>query len=382
MAEKTKRIVQSPLELKGISKFLAFSCQRSLERGVWAFAELGLADLMFDYGKPITAKQLSQLNGNDCNAENLYRLLRVAADANLIEPISSTNETDKDEGHPEEVLQYQLTDDGLLLKSDDPSKIRDLMRVDLGIIADKTSVALPDLIRNGTKNGDGFTQAMGSKLFDFMQKEENKEYATLFNNAMIGYTHYTITFMGSNVDFTRFHRIVDIAGGLGTLLANILDKSPNSYGLLFDLPQVIEHAKSNQPNEFERKGISSDRYEFVVGDMFKSETISPADAYTLKFILHDWNDEKCIEILKSIRSANEKEKGKCVTVFIIEMVILSNDRDNWEAHVMDLEMLTNLDAKERSLQQYKRLFEQSGFNVKQLYRTNTFMSIIEASTTL
>ena len=382
MTEKLKVIVQSPFELKGISKFVAFSAHRAFAGVVWAFAELGLADLMFDYGKPITAKQLSQLNGNDWNAENLYRLLRVAADIDLIEIIKSNDVVSSEKDLPEETIQYQLTDDGLLLKSDDPSKIRDTIRFELGLINEKVSATLPHLIKHGSKNGDGFEQAMGSKLFDFMQKEENKEYATVFNNAMIHYTEDVIAAIDSNVDFTRFHRIVDIAGGLGTLLANILDKSPNSYGLLFDLPQVIEHAKSNQPNEFERKGISSDRYEFVVGDMFKSETIPPADAYTLKFILHDWNDEKCIEILKSIRSANEKEKGKCVTVFIIEMVILSNDRDNWEAHVMDLEMLTNLDAKERTLQQFNSLLQRSGYSLKDIFGMNTSTSIIETITTI
>ena len=188
--------------------------------------------------------------------------------------------------------------------------------------------------------------------------------------------------MGSNIDFTRFPRIADIAGGLGTLLASVLEKSSNSHGLLFDLSQVIEHAKANHPNEFERRGIASNRYEFVAGDMFKSEMIPAADAYLLKFILHDWNDEKCIDILKSIRSANQKEKGKSVTIFVVEMVILSNDRENWEAHAMDLEMLTNLDAKERSLAQYKHLFDQSGFDLKHLYRTQTFMSVIEATTTI
>ena len=382
MAENKTYTVPSPLELKGLSKYFALSSYRSLERGVWAFAELGIADLMGEYKKPISAKELCQLNGNNWNAEYLYRLLRVVADVDIVRTINSTDDSVTDDTHPEETIKFQLTDDGLFFKSDHSSKVRDLMRIDLGVIADKTAVALPDLIKFGMKNGNGFEQAMGSSLFDYMQKEENKEYATIFNNSMISHSNYMISLMGTNIDFTRFNRIVDIAGGLGTVLAAVLERSPNSHGFLFDLPQVIEHAKTVHPNEFEQKQIPSNRYDFVSGDMFKSETIPKADAYMLKFIIHDWNDERAIEILQSIRSANQSETGKTIGVFIIEMVILSNNRDNWQAHAMDLEMLTNLDAKERTLTQYKHLLEQSGYQIKQLYKTNSYMSIIEAETTI
>ncbi len=87
---------------------------------------------------------------------------------------------------------------------------------------------------------------------------------------------------------------------------------------------MIETAKVINPNEFERKQINADRYEFVTGDIFKSETIPKADAYMLKFIIHDWNDEKAIEILQSICDANKTH----ISVFIIETIILSNNKDN------------------------------------------------------
>jgi hypothetical protein len=116
--------------------------------------------------------------------------------------------------------------------------------------------------------------------------------------------------------------------------------------------------------------------------MFKSETIPQADAYMLKYIIHDWNDEKSIEILKSIRDANRSKTEKTFTIFIIETIILSNGKDNWQGHVMDLEMLSALGSKERTLAEYINLLNKSGYELKQLHRTKSSMSIIEAVTTI
>jgi hypothetical protein len=215
-----------------------------------------------------------------------------------------------------------------------------------------------------------------------MKKEENKEYANLFNNSMITYSTHVTASIVPVVDFTRFNKLVDIAGGLGTLLASVLEKNPNLHGILFDLEHMIENAKTMSPNEFERKQIDSNRYEFMVGDMFHSETLPQADAYMLKFIIHDWNDEKAIEILRSIRDANKTELGKTISVFIIESIILSNDKDNCEAHVMDLDMLSSLGSKERTLTEYINLLGKSGYELKQVYKTKSAMSIIEAVTTI
>ena len=89
-----------------------------------------------------------------------------------------------------------------------------------------------------------------------MRKEENKEYASLFNNAMVTYSNYMTSAMAEVVDFARFNTLVDIAGGLGTLLSVILEKHQNLRGISFDLAHDIENAKTNTPNEFQRKQIA------------------------------------------------------------------------------------------------------------------------------
>ncbi|CAF2120157.1 unnamed protein product [Rotaria magnacalcarata] len=384
MAESKNTIVHSPLELKGLAKYLSLTCHRALERGVWTFCELGIADIMADYQAPITAKQLSQLNGNTWNAEFLYRLLRVIADVDIVKEIINNGNDNEDSNRkscPEETVQYQLTDDGLLLTSNHSSRARDMIRLDLGPHADKVSTYLPSLIKFGYKNGNGFEQVFGCSLFEYMQKEENKEYANIFDNSMVAYSNLVTSSIVSLIDFTRFNKLVDVAGGLGTLLSSILEKHPNLQGILFDLPHVIGNAKTLDPNEFQQKQVESTRYEFAAGDMFKSETLPSADAYLLKYIIHDWNDEKAVEILQSIRNANKDQIEKTITVFIVEMVILSNRKDNWETHALDLEMLCGVSSKERNLFEYISLLNKSGYELKDLHKTQGIMSIIEAVTT-
>ena len=381
MADDKTSKISSPLELKGLSKYISLSCHRTLERAVWTFAELGIADLMADCSEPITARELSQRGGQHWNAENLYRLLRVVADLDIVKECNANQTNPEKDTDPAGSISYQLTPDGFLLTSNDGSKAREMVRSDLHPNCEKVCQYWPSLIQFGSARGTGFEQAFGCGLFEYMQKEENREFARSFNHCMTGYSNETIVSMIPVLDFSRFERLVDIAGGLGTLLAAVLEKHRHLHGILFDLEHVINEAKSNDPNEFQRKQIEPDRYEFVAGDLFRAETIPVADAYTMKFIIHDWNDQKSIEILQAIRKANAGPTSKVLTVFIIEMVIRSNAKDEWQAHATDLEMLACLDARERTLFEFTDLLHRSGYQLKHLHKTNSRMSVIEAETT-
>lgn len=112
--------------------------------------------------------------------------------------------------------------------------------------------------------------------------------------------------------------------------------------------------------------------------MLTSETIPLADACLLKYIIHDWDDDQAIQILESIRKANQGQNRKIVTLFLMEMVIVPIGQDNWEAHSIDLIMLTTLSARERSLDQFKHLLKRSGYEIKQLHKTGGSLSIMEA----
>ena len=374
MSAPTKDVIQSPLSTNGLSKFVSFALHRFIERAVWTFAELDIATLMAEHQTPLTATELSQLKGNNWNAELLYRLLRTTADADIVKELHSADESES---------RFQLTESGLFLVRDHPSQARDFVRLEFGHITHQPSTHIPHLIKHGYRDGNGCHLAFGAPLFGYLHKDENKEDLSVFNNAMTTYSTYFAPDIGSVVDFSRFKTLVDVGSGAGALLASILQVSKQLHGIALDLPPVVEQARNEQPNEFEKKKIESHRYEYVSGDMFNGETIPSADAYIMKNIIHDWNDDDATKILTAIYLASQKHRGaKTVSLFLVEMVIIPESVHNWEARMLDMEMLTLLNAKERTLPEYIKLLKQSGFEFKQLHRMDSSYSVVEAVTTV
>jgi hypothetical protein len=297
------------------------------------------------------------------------------ADADIVREIK-TDETIQ----PEKTSRFQLTEDGRLLLSNDPSKLRALLRWEFNPFTKKASFHLPLLIREGANKGSGLAQVIGNiSPFEFLAKEENRELAQNFNDAMTSYSTYGAQPIANAVDFGRFNTITDIGGGHGFLLSHILQKYPTiKHGICFDLPGVVEDSKDK--NEFEKNNISKDRYEYRGGDMFDPATIPQTDVYIMKSVIHDWPDDRAIDILKSIRTA---ANGRQITVFLIDYIILSDTEKDSLAdrltHALDLHMMIIVNAKERSQKQYEYLFEQSGFQFKNLHRTTTAYSMVEAT---
>jgi hypothetical protein len=356
----------------GYRKYLSFVTNHLLETAIWTFAELGVADLLAAADTPQTADELAQKQG--WNSEFLHRLLRVVADADIVREIKSDESIEL-----EKTNRFELTEDGRFLTSNHPSKSRYLICWELSPFVKTPSHYLPQLIREGFNKGNGMERVTGNvSPFEFLKKEENQELAHNFNEAMTSYATYSGQPIVNAVDFSRFNKIVDIGGNLGALLSNILQKySTIKQGICFDLPNVIPQSEIN--NEFEKRNISKDRYQYVGGDMFDVKTIPQADAYILQSVIHDWTDDRAIDILKSIRTATNGQK---ITLFIIGFIIVSDTEHNkfinHTVHAYDLHMMMLANAKERTLKQHEYLFEQSGFKFKHLYLTETPYSIIEA----
>jgi len=161
-------------------------------------------------------------------------------------------------------------------------------------------------------------------------------------------------------------KLVDIAGGHGLLLAEILKANPHMQGVLFDLPSVIEGAGAL----LEKEGVRS-RVELASGDFFKSVPAG-ADAYVMKHIIHDWDDEHSIRILKNIGTAMN-QGGK---VLIIEMIVPEGNKPS-PAKAMDLQMLIMESGKERTKEEYRRLLEAAGFRLTRIVPTKSPYSLIE-----
>jgi hypothetical protein len=205
----------------------------------------------------------------------------------------------------------------------------------------------------------------GKEVFDYFP--EHPEHAAIFNNAMTDMSMGTAPVVVEAYDFSGIETLADIAGGHGYLLAQILKANDKLKGVLFDMPQVIEGA----PALLEKEGVLEDRVEHVSGDFFTS--VPSADAYIMKHIIHDWDDERSIAILKNIHSAMNGD-GK---VLIVETVVPEGNEPHY-SKLLDLEMLVSPGGAERTAAEYRELLARAGFELKRIIPTRSPFSIIEA----
>jgi hypothetical protein len=185
-----------------------------------------------------------------------------------------------------------------------------------------------------------------------------------FNNSMEELTNSIIPGILTDFKFENFKHIVDVAGGNGILLSTILSAYPYLKGTLFENKKNISISKKNNS--------LSKRCNFVVGDFFNSIP-SGGDCYLLKNIIHDWSDENAIKILTNCNKAMKKGD----TLLLIELTI-DEIEYNWYKLYLDILLLTCIGGKERTIKQFKKLLNNTGFNFIKVIRTRSFMSIIEA----
>ncbi|MBA0633523.1 hypothetical protein Godav_024516 [Gossypium davidsonii] len=210
-----------------------------------------------------------------------------------------------------------------------------------------------------------FEVANGKDLWSYA--EANPDFRELFNNAMGCDARLTVqaTIEGCPEVFDGVESLVDVGGGNGTALSLLVKAFPWIRGINFDLPHVVAVA------------AKSDSIENVGGDMFMS--IPNVDAAFLMWVLHDWDDEECIKILKKCREAIPEYKGK---VIIVEAV-LEEDKEGDELGAVGLMLdmmmmaITNK-GKERTLKEWSYVLRQSGFTRFNVKPTRTVQSVIEA----
>jgi C-methyltransferase len=224
------------------------------------------------------------------------------------------------------------------------------------------------LLVDSVRTGRSVVPALrGKGSFDYFA--EHPALAELFNKTMASVSEMTDATVVAGYDFGPFPTIVDVGGGHGSLLAAILAAAPASRGVLYDLPDVVGSA----PNLLSERGVA-DRVHVAEGSFFDSVP-SGGDAYVLKNILHDWPDQKAVEILRNVRAA----AGLGATALLIEFVIPNHDREflgKW----VDLEMLLNLGARERTAAEYRNLLGQTGFRLTRVVATAAPLSVMEART--
>jgi hypothetical protein len=194
--------------------------------------------------------------------------------------------------------------------------------------------------------------------------------AAVFNDGMTSMSTMETPVVVAAYDFSRFDTVVDVGGGHGLLLSAILQNYPNTRGILFDFASVVEGA----PAVLEAARIS-DRCEMIGGSFFESVP-SGGDAHLLKHIIHDWNDDDAIRVLRNVRAAMKPD----TTLLLVEMAIPDDGREHM-SKMLDLEMLVSLSGRERSEAEYSELLRRAVFRHTRTVATVGPASVVEAVAT-
>ena len=167
-------------------------------------------------------------------------------------------------------------------------------------------------------------------------------------------------------EFSGINVIADIGGGNGSKITAILQKYPAMQGILFDLPHVVARARP----KIEAAGLS-DRCRLAEGDFFQSVP-SGADAYVMRHIIHDWDDEKSLTILKNCHAVMSQGNK----LLLVESVIPPGN-DPFMGKFLDLTMMLIPGGKERTEIEYRELYDRAGFDLIRIVSTHTEVSVIE-----
>jgi hypothetical protein len=210
-----------------------------------------------------------------------------------------------------------------------------------------------------------FDKVEGMSVWQYY--ETHPEEGLNFMKAMSGSTIGDIKNVLPAYDFTDFTTITDVGGGNGTFLMAILNTAPSAKGLVFDEEYVIDETL----HSIEKNSLSHRCT--VLGGSFFDFIPEKADAYVMKHVLHDWNDEKSIEILRNCEKAM-KSNSK---LLVIESVIPIGNAPH-PGKFMDINMMAMTGGKERTESEFSLLFESAGLRLERLIHTNSpTLSILE-----
>lgn len=298
---------------------------------LYAGVRLGIFDALADGSKAAAA--IAEQVGLDPSLS--YRLLRALGSLELVQ----------EDGR----RRFSLTDAGDLLRKDHPQTLRGVTLLEEGPEHYALWKHLPAMIRDGKQNA--FIREFGRMAFE--HAAHDPRYAEVFNDAMSSYSSTQTAWVLEALDaydFSSMTHICDIGGGHGHMLCSFLAKYPHLRGTVLELPSVIE----NKALLWADKLNVSDRCTYAAGDMFAA--VPAADAYMMKMIIHDWNDEECVRILSNISEA-ASPGGR---VFIVEHVIPGSATPHF-AKLFDIHMICWGTGRERTVEEYVALLERAGW---------------------
>jgi O-methyltransferase/methyltransferase family protein len=305
-------------------------------------AVLGVADVLKD--GPRSSDAIAEASG--AHPGSLYRLLRALATVGVF------REDDNKE--------FSLTPIGACLTSDAVASRRNWARY----IGRPGHWQVWGNLFHSIKSGEA-SYHVTHRMDSWAYRKNNADEQASFDGAMTANSLSQAHAVLEAYDFSKFGCIVDVGGGQGLLLKEILLAYPASRGVLFDQPQVVASA-----GEVLASPALAGRCKIVAGSFLESIP-SGGDAYVMKFILHDWDDQKSISVLRACRLA----MAPTATLVVIERVIGPPNQIP-EGKFSDLNMLVSHGALERTREEFSDLFERAGFAMTEIITTRSPLSII------
>jgi hypothetical protein len=314
-----------------------------ITRALSLAAELGLADLLAN--GPRDTEQLAQATST--HARSLYRMLRLLSSLGVFT-----------EARPG---QFALTPLGECLRSAVPGSMRSWLRM-LGLkVWFHTYAEALHSLRTGEP---AFERGVGTEFFDYLTTHPQE--GEIFNAAMSDFGRGVAAAVVREYDFSGLAKIVDVGGGNGSLVSAILQAHPRMTGILFDQPHVIEGAR----RAIGDAGLAN-RCDIVSGDFF-SFVPADGDLYVLQRIIHDWDDDRALKILRNCRAVM-KDTGR---LLLVETVIPPGDEPH-PGKLGDFVMLTALGGQERTAEEHAQLLDRAGFRLNRVVFTASPMSLLE-----
>jgi len=315
-----------------------------ISRAVYVIGKLGIPDLL--QSGPKTAEELAA--STKTHAPSLFRILRALVSVGVLNSAEGGR-----------IAQTPLSE---TLVTDAPGSLRWFAVSELG---QEHYPAWGNLMHSVKTGEIAFDNFFGADIWKYFQ--QNPEDAAVFNNSMSNVTAAVNEAITSLYDFSQFGTLVDVGGGHGGLITAILQKNPGLKGILFDAPQVIEGARP----KIEAAGLA-DRLDTVAGDFFKSVP-EGGDAYIMKWIIHDWDDEKSNTILRNCRKQMQPN-GRLI---LVDCVVPETDEPHFSKFI-DLNMLVMTGGKERTAKEFEQLLAAAGFKLLRVIPTELPTSIVEA----
>jgi len=313
--------------------------------GVHVAARLKVADHLAP--GPMKIADLAAAAG--ANAPTLYRLLRMLASVGLFR---------ESDGH-----RFENTPLSEMLRSDVPGSMHGfaVMMVD-GYNLD----AYKGLLENVRTGETAFHKVFGMRAFEWLANHPGQ--AREFGEAMTSISGAENPAVAAALDVRGIAKLVDVGGGHGSLTAAILQRNPGLRGIVYDRPEVVENAKKDA--YVTRPGVA-ERCELLAGSFFESVP-SGGDACIMKYILHDWEDELCVRILTNCRRA----MGSTGKVFVVDNVIPPGNDPHW-GKLLDINMLVLAGGRERTREEFEKIFAAAGFQLARVVATQCPLSIVE-----